>query len=57
MDHEGNQVGVVATTEARRMADEVGMDLVEVNPMIDLTGLTPAVAAMTILEFLGAVFG
>jgi agmatinase len=35
----------------------VGMDLVEVNPMIDLTGLTPAVAAMTILEFLGAVFG
>lgn len=35
----------------------VGMDLVEVNPMIDVTGLTPAVAAMTIIESLAAVFG
>jgi agmatinase len=34
----------------------VGMDLVEVNPYIDASGLTSAVATMTILEFLAAVF-
>jgi arginase family enzyme len=33
------------------------MDLVEVNPMIDSSGLTASVASMTILEFLAAVFG
>lgn len=32
MDHEGNQVGIVTTAEARRMSEEVGMDLVEVAP-------------------------
>jgi translation initiation factor IF-3 len=32
IDHVGNQVGVVRTDEARRMADEVGLDLVEVAP-------------------------
>lgn len=32
IDHHGNQVGVVRTDEARRMADEAGLDLVEVAP-------------------------
>ncbi len=32
IDHEGTQVGVVATLEALRMAREVEMDLVEVAP-------------------------
>lgn len=32
IDHENNQVGVVATLEALRMAREVEMDLVEVAP-------------------------
>jgi agmatinase len=35
----------------------VGMDLVEVNPMIDPSGLTASVASMITLEFLAAVFG
>ena len=34
----------------------VGLDLVEVNPLIDPTGLTASVATMTILEFLAAIF-
>jgi translation initiation factor IF-3 len=32
IDHENNQVGVIATLEALRMAREVDMDLVEVAP-------------------------
>ncbi|MCG3133692.1 MAG: Translation initiation factor IF-3 [Planctomycetes bacterium] len=32
IDAEGNQVGVVITDEARRMASEAGLDLVEVAP-------------------------
>ncbi len=32
IDHEGNQVGVVRTDDARRMAEEAGLDLVEVAP-------------------------
>lgn len=32
IDGEGNQLGVVATREARRMSEEAGMDLVEVSP-------------------------
>ncbi|MCE9636115.1 MAG: translation initiation factor IF-3 [Planctomycetes bacterium] len=32
IDAEGKQVGVVPTEEARRMASEVGLDLVEVAP-------------------------
>jgi translation initiation factor IF-3 len=32
VDHEGTQVGVVPTAEARRIAEEVGLDLVEVAP-------------------------
>ncbi len=35
----------------------IGMDLVEVNPLIDPSGLTASVATMTILEFLAAIFG
>jgi len=35
----------------------VGMDLVEVNPLIDPSGLTASVASMTTLEFLAAIFG
>ena len=31
IDHEQNNIGVVDTDEARRMAQEVDMDLVEVN--------------------------
>lgn len=37
-------------------AEVVGFDLVEVNPLIDGTGLTASLAAQTILEFLGFVF-
>ena len=32
IDDQGEQVGVVRTDEARRMADEVELDLVEVSP-------------------------
>lgn len=32
VDAEGNQVGVVRTDDARKMADEAGLDLVEVAP-------------------------
>lgn len=32
IDHLGNQVGVVRTDEARRMAEEAKLDLVEVSP-------------------------
>lgn len=32
IDAEGNQLGVVSTQEARRMGEEVGLDLVEVSP-------------------------
>ncbi len=35
----------------------VGFDLVEVNPMLDPTGVTPLVAAQLCVEFLGAIFG
>lgn len=32
IDDEGNQLGVIATSEALRLADEKGLDLVEVAP-------------------------
>ncbi|MEM8835544.1 MAG: translation initiation factor IF-3 [Planctomycetota bacterium] len=32
IDHENNQVGVVDTRDAMQMADEVGLDLVEIQP-------------------------
>ena len=32
IDAEGEQVGIVNTKEARRMADDAGLDLVEVSP-------------------------
>jgi translation initiation factor IF-3 len=32
IDQDGNQVGIVATDDARRMAEEAGLDLVEVSP-------------------------
>ena len=32
IDDQGEQVGIVSTEEARSMADEVGLDLVEVAP-------------------------
>jgi len=32
IDAEGNQLGIVATREARRLSEEAGMDLVEVSP-------------------------
>lgn len=32
IDADGNQLGVVATHEARRISEESGMDLVEVSP-------------------------
>jgi agmatinase len=35
----------------------VGFDLVEVNPMLDPTGVTPLIAAQLCMEFLGAIFG
>ena len=35
MDHEGENRGVVSTEEARQLADEVGLDLVEVSPNAD----------------------
>ena len=31
IDHEGNNIGLVQTTEALRMAQDAGLDLVEVN--------------------------
>ncbi|MBL8896108.1 MAG: translation initiation factor IF-3 [Planctomycetes bacterium] len=33
IDDQGEQLGTMPTTEARRMAEEAGMDLVEVAPM------------------------
>lgn len=35
IDDAGNQVGVVVTTEALRMAQEAGLDLVEVSPNVE----------------------
>lgn len=32
IDHEGQQLGVVPVSEARRISEEVGLDLVEVSP-------------------------
>ena len=32
MDQDGNQVGVMVTVEAKRIAEEAGLDLVEVAP-------------------------
>jgi agmatinase len=34
----------------------VGFDMVEVNPLVDHSGLTPAVAATTMVEFIGEIF-
>jgi len=31
---DGKQVGIVPTSEAKRMAEEAGMDLVEISPMV-----------------------
>ncbi|NPV44401.1 MAG: agmatinase [Firmicutes bacterium] len=36
--------------------DVIGFDLVEVNPQLDPTGLTPLAAARIIVEFLGWIF-
>ena len=36
--------------------DVVGMDLVEVNPSLDATGITSLASAQIIMEFLGQVF-
>jgi translation initiation factor IF-3 len=30
---DGNQVGIVSTSEAKRLAEEAGLDLVEISPM------------------------
>lgn len=35
IDEHGNQVGIVPTKEARRRADDAGLDLVEVSPHAD----------------------
>ena len=35
IDADGEQVGVVSTQEAIEMADEVGLDLVEISPNVD----------------------
>jgi translation initiation factor IF-3 len=35
IDHEGKQIGVVPIEEARRKADDVKLDLVEVSPNVD----------------------
>ncbi len=35
INHKGEQVGVVATEEAQKMADEAGLDLIEVSPNSD----------------------
>jgi translation initiation factor IF-3 len=35
IDGEGNQAGVVPTAEALRMAEEAGLDLVEVSPNVE----------------------
>ncbi len=35
IDHEGNQVGVVPLAHAKEVAEEVGMDLVEISPNAD----------------------
>jgi translation initiation factor IF-3 len=32
VDHEGNNRGIVATEEARQIADDAGLDLVEISP-------------------------
>ena len=32
IDQEGQQVGIVATNDAMRMAEEAGLDLVEISP-------------------------
>ena len=32
VDHQGNMVGVVSVAEGLRMADQVGLDLVEISP-------------------------
>jgi translation initiation factor IF-3 len=32
IDHNGEQVGIISTDDARRMAEDVGLDLVEVSP-------------------------
>ncbi len=35
IDHKGEQVGVVSTEDAQNMADEAGLDLIEVSPNSD----------------------
>jgi translation initiation factor IF-3 len=35
IDHEGKQIGVVSTDDARRRADDAGLDLVEVAPNVE----------------------
>ena len=35
IDHKGEQVGVVSTEDAQKMADEAGLDLIEVSPNSD----------------------
>jgi translation initiation factor IF-3 len=34
IDETGRQVGIVPTFEARRYADSLGLDLVEINPKV-----------------------
>ena len=35
IDHEGNNVGVLSTARAMAMANDLGLDLVEISPNVD----------------------
>ena len=50
---DGEQLGVIPTDEARRIAKEQDLDLVEVNPSLDTAQITCLLAAQLVVEVIG----
>ena len=55
VDDKGEQVGVIPTQEAIRLADERGLDLVEVAPDYHLTNSTSTLAAQLVMNTIGRI--
>ena len=53
IDANGEMLGVLSTHEALRRAQEQGLDLVEVNPILDSQNQTAVLAAELALSALG----
>jgi len=49
-------VGVISRDEALQLASEADMDLVEVSPPHDQTGITSILAAQILMNAVGRIF-